>query len=181
MVLALLGVVGGAAASPKLIHAFRSNQTNTVQKRLDIWQSSLEIIRDHPIFGVGMDNFTHYYAPPHQAYAPCSGLGYMKAGANDEPCLSHPHNEILDFWLSLGLAGLVAYVWLLWTFLSASRRAWKQSPGLRFPMLLGAAGAMIAGVLHGLVDNSYFLIDLATLFWLLCAYVSWCVSAPDPA
>jgi hypothetical protein len=31
---------------------------------------------------------------------------------------------------------------------------------------------MAASLVHGLVDNSYFLPDLAVLFWILCALVA---------
>jgi hypothetical protein len=47
---------------------------------------------------------------------------------------------------------------------------------------------MLAGLVHGLVDNSYFLMDLAVIFWLLCASMSFLVtstaqeaSSPAPA
>jgi hypothetical protein len=33
---------------------------------------------------------------------------------------------------------------------------------------------MLASILHGLVDNSYFLMDLSVLFWMLCALVLFC-------
>ncbi len=44
-------------------------------------------------------------------------------------------------------------------------------------VLAGIVGAMTASVLHGLVDNSYFLVDLSIIFWLLVAYV---VYSPAP-
>jgi len=37
---------------------------------------------------------------------------------------------------------------------------------------LAAAGAMFAGILHGLVDNGYFLPDLALIFWFLTAIIA---------
>lgn len=56
--------VGFAFARPHFEHAFRSTQTDTTQSRINIWRSAVTMIRAHPLFGVGPDNFLHYYAPP---------------------------------------------------------------------------------------------------------------------
>ncbi len=183
LLLAFVLLLGGFAAvkGPKVIHIFRSNQTNTVQSRVYIWGSAIHMIRDHPVFGVGPDNFLHYYAPTHRQdlyNTIClPGLGYMNAAAGAEPCLSHPHNEILDFWLSTGIIGLAGFLWLEVVFWRDAIREWKErvgdAPRWVRPFLLGSMAAMAAALIHGAVDNSYFLIDLATIFWLLCGYVSW--------
>src|SRR6185312_15689796 len=73
--------------------------------RLDLWQSSIEMIRDHPLFGVGLDNFAYLYQQV-----------YLREGAAAEPNLSHPHNWLLHMWLELGLLGLISFGWLLWRF-----------------------------------------------------------------
>jgi len=93
----------------------------------------------------------------------------MDPQASREPCLSHPHNEILDFWLSTGLVGLAAFLWLLAVFWVQCVRLYPACGAL----LLGTMGAVVAMLIHGLVDNSYFLPDLALIFWLLCGFVSY--------
>jgi len=175
----LLALAGLAFESPALARVLQTGHSGTAQQRLRIWSSSLHMLRDQPILGIGPDNFVHYYAPsePHitQRYiTQCGrGLRYIEPGALQEPCTSHPHDEFLDFWLSTGLLGLVAYLWLQAVFW---RLVWQLH---RRPLLggdralwLGCAGAMLAAVLHGLVDNAYFLVDLATIFWLLCGLLS---------
>src|SRR5438105_490782 len=122
--------------------------------RLDLWLSSLEMLRDHPLLGIGLDNFAYLYQQV-----------YLRQGAAAEPNLSHPHNWLLQFWLDLGLLGLVAFVWLLWRFAreaSTAKRSW---------LVAGAVGAMVDLLVHGLIDNSYFLVDLAFVFWLTLALV----------
>jgi putative inorganic carbon (hco3(-)) transporter len=170
----LLGGVALGIKGPAVTRAFGSGHTGTVQRRLDVWRSAVHMVRDHPLLGIGPDNFLHYYAPVHQLYSPCAGLGYMQPEAADEPCLSHPHNEFLDFWLSTGVLGLGAFAWLQFAFWRSSLSIWNKGRD-RFatPMLLGVMAAMLASLLHGLVDNVYFLPDLALLFWLLCAFVSF--------
>jgi len=122
--------------------------------RLDLWLSSLAMVRDHPLLGVGLDNFVYVYQQ-----------SYLREGAVAEPSLSHPHNWVLNMWLELGLAGLIAFGWLVLNFV---RRAWGMHRGW---VVAGALGAMTDMLVHGFIDNSYFLVDLAFLFWLLLAVV----------
>lgn len=126
--------------------------------RLDLWQSSIEMVRDHPLLGVGLDNFVYVY----QQF-------YLREGAAAEPSLSHPHNWILNFWLSLGVLGLVAFCWLLARFWRQALKALTQ--GGRKWIVAGALGALADMLVHGFIDNSYFLVDLAFLFWLCLALV----------
>jgi O-antigen ligase len=154
--------------------------------RLDLWLSSLEMLRDHPVLGVGLDNFAYLYQQL-----------YLRQGAAAEPNLSHPHNWVLHLWLELGLLGLIAFCWLAWRFAQNMRRslylpfgaasAWGSDvPSADTPpsrasarrpvpaeganagrwMLAGACGAMADLLVHGSIDNSYFLVDLAFVFWL---------------
>jgi O-antigen ligase len=154
--LALIVVSGLAIAGrlPERLNPLRQ----TGGFRLDLWLSSLEMVRDHPILGVGLDNFVYLY----QQF-------YLREGAAAEPSLSHPHNWIFNFWLSLGILGLVAFVWLLVCFWQNARRALRE-PSRRW-IVAGALGAMADLLAHGFIDNSYFLVDLACVFWLSLALV----------
>jgi O-antigen ligase len=209
-------VLVGAAVlvyrGPQTIDALRSGHSNTVQRRFYLWQSSARMIRDHPIVGIGPDNFLHYYAPRHQLYLQCNpGLGYMDPRASVEPCLSHPHDEVLDLWLSTGILGLAAFVWLQVVFWrnaiaafrtlgaqsdSGSGRGQADRDGLSGSpvvdpqtvptrvvriLVAGTMGAMLAGLIHGLVDNSYFLEDLSLVFWMFCAFISYLVTRVNAA
>lgn len=157
----------------------------TEGKRISIWISAIHMIRDHPILGIGLDNFQTYYAPrsgdgvglnAKQQSGRCKhGLGYMLKNASNEPCFSHPHNFVLDFWLSTGIVGLAAFLWLqtvFWSILWRARALVNLSP-----VLLGTGGAMLASLLHGLVDNAYFLVDLSALMWLLFGVASMYATA----
>ncbi|MGH2442911.1 MAG: O-antigen ligase family protein [Chloroflexota bacterium] len=165
------------AGGPKIKQLVTSGHSNTGQQRLYLWHSSERMILAYPVLGVGPDNFEHYYAPTRKqdlyqrVCAP--GVGYMQPQAGSEPCLSHPHNEFLDFWLSTGILGLASFIWLeilFWQTMLASR----SSRDLQTRVLtLAASGAMVASLVHGLVDNSYFLQDLSLLFWLLCGYAAY--------
>jgi O-antigen ligase len=127
--------------------------------RVQLWQAAAALVRESPVLGIGLDNFLYRYPqvmPPDTPY---------------EPNLSHPHNLILQFWLQLGLLGLAALGWLLWRFV---RLVWLRArdatgPPLHRALAVGSLGSMTDFAAHGLVDNSYFLPDMAVIFWLTLA------------
>jgi O-antigen ligase len=127
--------------------------------RLRLWESSVAMLRDHPLLGVGLDNFLYRYQQD-----------YIHPAALAEANLSHPHNLVLHFWLQLGLLGLIAALWLL---LGGLRQAWRQAdvslPSADRALAAGALGSLTDFLVHGQIDNSYFLPDLAIIFWLTLA------------
>lgn len=136
--------------------------TGTGLIRIYVWQSSASMIGDHPLLGIGLDNFLYAYRDR-----------YMTPEAWREPNLSHPHNWVLHFWLEMGFAGLAAAVALMaWAGLGAFRLLRRpQAPGDR---VLGAASAATLAdfVVHGSFDNAYFLVDMAVLWWVFMALIA---------
>jgi O-antigen ligase len=132
---------------------FRSLVTGVL--RIYLWRASLDMIRDHPIWGVGLDQFLYHYPR------------YILPEAWREPNLSHPHNVLLDFWLSLGILGVVALGWAAWIFVRRVRLPIERASERSNALLRGAAAAGLAMLLHGMVDNSYFVLDLAYTAWIV--------------
>ncbi len=157
---AALGIAALAALGIPRIGSHFDLAAGTSSIRLDVWQSALRMLADHPVRGIGLDNFLFYYQH-----------GYRLPTAWQDPNLSHPHNLVLDFWLSLGLPGPLLLSGLLGRFGEIVVARWRTSAALERGVLAGATGALADTVLHGLVDNSFFLVDLAVLFWLMFAIV----------
>jgi O-antigen ligase len=114
------------------------------------------MIRDHPVTGVGLDQFLNQY-----------GRRYVEPAGWSERYTSHPHNLVLDFWLRLGIPGLVC----LGALIAVTTRqilAGRQNR-IELGYWAGASGALLAGAVHGMVDNGFFLPDLAVSTWLLIA------------
>jgi hypothetical protein len=171
----LLGLLVVAAAgllvlfqTPRFAGLFNF-ESGTSFFRLKLWQGALNMALDHPIFGVGPDNFLYAYR-----------TRYVLPSAWQELNLSHPHNVFLDLWTRLGLIGVIAGFSSLvaasvagWRSLVVERRA--SLPNSRaWPLALGLLGGLTATVAHGLIDNSLFLPDLMGwfvsvmgIFWLM--------------
>ena len=149
--LSLLPLIG----TERLASLF-DTQSGTTFLRLKLWRGSINMIRDHPLFGVGLDNFLYQYR-----------THYVLPEAWEELDLSHPHNIVLDFWTRLGILGVIAIGWLQFAFFGKALRLYHQQEDrdLR-ALLLGLMASMIVFLAHGLIDNSYFLVDLAFVFCL---------------
>ncbi len=123
-----------------------------------IWHSALAMLRDHPAFGVGLDQFYYQYAPR-----------YINPAAWGERYTAHPHNLFLDFWVRLGIMGLAWIVWIFSSLAVTIIRGWRATTDDARRVIIAAAVALTAALIHGLVDNFYFLIDLAFVWWFLLA------------
>lgn len=139
-----------------------SGGTNFI--RLRVWHSALNMLRDYPITGIGLDQFLYLFRG-----------AYISPDAWEEPNLSHPHNILLDFWLRLGVMGVVLLIYLQALFWGLARRLYLQfrdSDALLLALIIGIMGSMVNLMGHGLVDNSVFVNDLAYVFVLLLALVN---------
>jgi O-antigen ligase len=115
-----------------------------------IWGETLRMLADRPVFGAGLSGFQHWYAPYHEA--------------PHIEIFMYPHMLPLNFWAEIGLIGLAGFLWVVGRFFQVSLRQASRSP-----VALAAACAMVALLVHGLVDVPYFKNDLALLFWFLLA------------
>jgi O-antigen ligase len=129
--------------------------------RLKLWRSSVNMIAEQPLTGVGLDNFLYAYR-----------TRYVLPEASDELNLSHPHNALLDFWTRLGLGGVIVLLWLGITFFRAGLARYRRLPdGDKRALVLGLLASMVAALAHGLIDQVFFLVDLAYVFVLALAAV----------
>ncbi len=131
------------------------SQGSTGFFRLQLWRSAWLMVLDHPLWGVGPDNFLYAFRS-----------GYIMPTAWQEPNLNHPHNVILDLWTRLGLPGLVvAGAWLAVTVRGLVGQI-RHSHNEQFILALGILAAIAAAIAHGLIDVSYALPDLMVV-WVL--------------
>ena len=135
-----------------------SNGNNTLVGRSQLWSATLRMLRDHPLFGAGLSGFTERLGP------------YWNANHIDR--FIDPHNILLNFWSETGILGVIAFGWILVTAFVVSWRGWRLSPPEWRPVHYGVFLAMVAFVVHGLIDVPYFKNDLSLEFWTLVG-ITW--------
>ncbi len=162
----LLGLGAGLAVVAGLALTLRGGPAGgSGAVRLLIWREALLLIQQHPL-GLGLDQFLYYHDPQYgRSLIDPSLLG------TSEQFAAHPHNLLLDAWLRVGPLGVLALGWLVVRYLRTGLRALRGAAELSALVALGVLAALAAALVHGLVDNFYFVTDLALAFWLLLAVV----------
>jgi len=86
----------------------------------------------------------------------------------------YPHNILLNFWSEIGLLGALIFMWLIFKSIYISLKltiTYGREKHSEKYLALGLMSALIAILVHGLVDVPYFKNDLAVMFWLLLAFI----------
>lgn len=121
-------------------------QNTSGEVRLALWQGTIALLSDNPLFGAGLAGFPQLYAE-------------YKLDRHVE-LLLYPHNLVLDFWVTLGLAGLIWLVAVIVKF-------FRDLLGRQNPENIVLMSGMVAILVYGLVDVPYFKNDLSVLFWTI--------------
>ncbi|MFH1854151.1 MAG: O-antigen ligase family protein, partial [Candidatus Omnitrophota bacterium] len=122
------------------------NPHNSIVQRLNYWRTAIEIIKAHPLLGVGPGNFQEVF------------LKY-KVGLRDT---RYAHNIFLHQWSETGLLGLIGLTYLIIVLL----RNFKIGAKNIFVLLGG-----LAFIAHNLIDNTYFIPQAGLFFWILLALI----------
>ena len=138
--------------SDHLITPFPRFYTGGIENRLAIWSMAIDLIREHPILGIGWQNMP--------AYAVDSSLRVIQDSpslANDISSVTHiansfSHNVILEFTMSFGIMGLAAIGIIIYHF-------WAQRTLIPYGLYHHQAtslGNLLALIifLHGMVSVS---------------------------
>jgi len=88
------------------------------------------MIMDHPVMGVGANNFAVAMEP------------YLARGFSGE-FLYTVHNTYLLVWAETGIGGLIVFVWLLITIVRQGSKCWQLRDFLFAPIALGCTAAVI--------------------------------------
>lgn len=145
---ALLVITMLIPATRNMLSAYIRFENPSGQSRLALYTGSLQLLKQSPVFGTGLAGFG-------SAYERVRPEGYTEK-------LIYPHNIVLNFWLETGLLGLLAILWIMITVI-------RKYPALD----AGVTAALLAMVIHGLVDVPYFKNDLAMLTWIILAAAAW--------
>ena len=144
-----------------------ANSSNTLVGRFELWRVSLRMLEHHVLFGAGLSGFAQTIAP------------YWNPTHIDR--FIYPHNIVLTFWSETGLIGLAAFAWIMFTGFASSWHGWRRGAADWRTLQLGVVLALVAVVVHGMVDVPYFKNDLALEFWavmgLTWAGTRWGVSS----
>lgn len=147
----LVPLAGAAVLLPRITRRLLSIfQAKSYLGRLFIWQSALDMIKDHPLTGVGAGVFMHVYG------------AYVQPGANEQS-VAYAHNLFLQVWSEFGLIGFVIFLAILGRVLYMSFRLARTGDSLS----QGIFAAFLGVLVHQQVDIPIWGFEAGGLFWLL--------------
>ena len=154
IVLAVILLVSDAALVERLTSVFSKLDTSS-EMRLAFWESTIAMILDHPLLGIGWGAYFMVY--PSYDY-------YMQG---DFIKIVHAHNMYLNFMAEIGLFGFVSYmVYFFGIIYKAFKTQISDIEPLNKGVMLGIGLGMSALALNGLTDYVMFNTELSMLVWL---------------
>lgn len=136
-----------------------ADTTETLPLRTNIWQDSISIIKDFPLFGTGLGTY------------PLS-FSLYKETVSWPTVVQHAHNDYLELFSETGIIGFVLVFWALAIFYRNTiyriiRRNSSSIDPLRNFLLLGATSGTLGMMVHVFTDfnfqipaNAYYFVFL---------------------
>jgi putative inorganic carbon (HCO3(-)) transporter len=136
-----------------------SEEDRTTQSRLAYWEQGRDIMKNHPVTGIGFKNWMRYVIKTYPPYiSPSSG----------DPQWQLPHNIFIEVGAELGYPGLLLFLLLVGTFLytnARTRKLAKQLPG-DGKFAVGIAHGLDAGLFGYLVAGFFVTVFYYPFFWI---------------
>jgi putative inorganic carbon (HCO3(-)) transporter len=130
----------------------------SAQSRFPLMHLAWDIIRDHPLTGVGTNNFA-------------SVLGEYVTPEFSRAWIYTVHNKYLLVWAELGLGGLLAFVWFLGETLRKGWACVRSADPLLAPIGLGFTAAIVGQMAHMFFDVFHSRPQVQSL-WIVAALVA---------
>ena len=112
--------------------------------RLTYWQETFQIIKSHPLTGIGPGNF-------------------------DLPRSRYAHNSYLQLWAETGTLGLLAFLWLTLSIIKSSLKILKHPSYKNQVVALLASCA--AFLVHNFIDFTFFLPEVSFVWWAIAGFL----------
>lgn len=153
IIISLIGFGIWQFNTPKFQSLLDMNNRNSITTRVQIWDTSIAIIRDNPVLGIGLTDFQRVYAEtiPTKYFPPYEWL------------VPEPHNLYFAFWLHLGLAGIIWLIYVLRYIVIRLIEAIKSNNWETYWLSL----SLLSIFLYGILDTPFWKNDLALLFLVI--------------
>ena len=116
--------------------------------RFSLWSEGFNIAKDYPLTGCGLNTYSKV------------GMRYRQFGEGG----GYPHNSFLHMAAEIGLLGLFAFLWFIFTFFKAGFLIFKKT---RSFILLGILSGILAFLIHAFFDTHLYSLQLVVLFWFM--------------
>lgn len=146
----------------RLLQIFDSTQNNS---RIKLWETTLYMIKEHPILGIGFENYSLFYIEYIEKY-PNLKVWY-------EYIAYHPHNAFLKFQAELGILGTITFILFLLSMFILLYKILKYSNNKETKtMVVGITSSSVAFQFMNLIDSFYTSPKIIITMLLILAFAS---------
>jgi hypothetical protein len=131
--------VEGPAVGTPLLPRGRMPSTVMRMPRSVLWSTAWQIARQHPLLGIGPDNFRHVYG--------------RHLGLDAWDPRVHANSSYVEVLVGMGVCGVAALAWLLAAVVRSIGPLLKNTTADAFPVVAAACAACLAIGAHALVDS----------------------------
>jgi len=124
--------------------------------RIAFYRSSIRMIKDHPIIGVGLNTFMKAY-PKYKV----RDVDVITADA------CYAHNNYLQMAGETGLVGLAVFLLAIAMFFMEARGVYRQGASYARHAALGLVCGIVAFLLNGLTESSFYFSKIVVVFWVI--------------
>jgi O-antigen ligase len=131
----------------------------TVKERIYMWRSGIAMWREHPGLGVGPGGVKREYRHYAQAEALKQRTGHL-------------HNSALQILVELGVAGLLAWLWLWAAFFTEAVRLLRRLPAAATrerTLVAGSIAAITGFLVAGTAEYTFGDSEVVMLAWVIVA------------
>ena len=163
------------ASSVEILRAPRTKDTHILHRWL-IWSVTADMIRSHPLTGVGYGTYGLEYASAQEEFL-SRPENASRFRSFRPPPVTYAHNEYLHISAEAGIVGLALFLAFLSTGLVRAVHKFRSLDPGHMPIWLGVAGGLISILVHGLVSYPLHMPATSVLFWTL---LGWLVAPLGP-
>ena len=153
-------------------------------ERLLCWKASITMIKDHPVFGMGLgkklfrEAYQQYGGKINDTEKQLKGetapeqskeiKAKKKKKIGELERLSTAHNIFLHIGVETGIVGLLTFLWLFTTVFYTAIKSWRlSSVGYEKILLMGITASLISIFSHGLTDSFWKKPDALFLWYII--------------
>ncbi len=163
VILGLAGVVGFLIASPatleRITSIFTTRGHSSNSFRMNVWISSLQMIKDNLFIGIGPGNTVFEMIYPLYMFSGFKALS--------------TYNIFLETAVENGLVGLIIFIAMLFTHIS--RAIWGILSDISYfsrVILMGCMAGLTGLIIQGMFDTVWYRPQVHILLWLLLAIIT---------
>ena len=131
--------VEGEAVTPPLPTRGRMPVGTMRMPRSALWATAVDISRDHPVLGIGPDNYRLVYGP--------------RLGLASWDTRVHTNNTYLEILVGTGVAGFAALLWLLFAGARSTLALVANATSDSITLIAATTAACLTIAAHGMVDS----------------------------